>query len=405
MGQTQSPVIIIGAGLAGLACALTLQEKNQAFLLLEKSDQVGGRIRTFKSSSGFLLDHGFQVLLTSYPELKNFINLEKLDLKYFHSGALIYTPQKLRLLANPMVHPSHLLKESFSQLVSLKDKALVLKLVLQCHTQNSDHLSKISTMEYLKRFGFSDSFIELFWRPFLAGVFLDGDLETDSAYFLFLLKNFSSGRVAVPRLGMQQIPLQMQNKIPSASIRLNASVTSYSKNEVLLQNGESLTAKAVVLAYDSSHTEKDQHTKNKFNSVVNYYFSTPEDLNWDKWLMLVPPQYGFKINNVSVMSNVSQAYSIEGQHLISVSLLGLEDPGEERVIEELKKIAGFDLQLKFVDKYIIQKALPKKFSKNQTHVEDGIYHCGDYLSSPSINGALQSGRMTAEKIISQFAGV
>lgn len=404
MGPTQSPVIIIGAGLAGLACAITLQQKKQPYLLLEKSDQVGGRIRTFKSSSGFILDHGFQVLLTSYPELKHFINLEKLELKYFDSGALIYTPEQLRLLANPMVHPSHLLNESFSQLVSLKDKALVLKLVMQSHTQNTESLAPISTMEFLKKFGFSEHFIELFWRPFLAGVFLDADLETDSAYFLFLLKNFSTGRVAVPRLGMQQIPLQMQSQIPQPNIRFNTHVQSYSQNEVVLQSGEILKAKAVVLAYDPKPQDEDQHTKDKFNSVVNYYFSTGDVLNWDKWLLLVPPQYGFKINNISVMSHVSQAYSMVDEHLISVSLVGSEDPGEAQVIEELKKIAGFDLKLKYVHKYILKKALPKKFSKTHTYVEHGIFHCGDYLSSPSINGALQSGRVTAEKIILQSAG-
>jgi phytoene dehydrogenase-like protein len=124
-----SPVVIIGAGVAGLACALTLQRQGQPFTVLEKSDQVGGRIKTSVTDDQFRVDHGFQVLLTSYPELDYFLDMEELQLKNFNSGALIYTPEKTRLLANPFVHPQHLLNEAFSDFLSLKDKTLVLKLI------------------------------------------------------------------------------------------------------------------------------------------------------------------------------------------------------------------------------------------------------------------------------------
>jgi Flavin containing amine oxidoreductase len=39
------------------------------FILLEASDGVGGRVRT-DSVDGFLLDRGFQIFLTSYPECR-----------------------------------------------------------------------------------------------------------------------------------------------------------------------------------------------------------------------------------------------------------------------------------------------------------------------------------------------
>lgn len=40
-----------------------------SFVLLEASDGVGGRVRT-DEVDGFLLDRGFQIFLTSYPECK-----------------------------------------------------------------------------------------------------------------------------------------------------------------------------------------------------------------------------------------------------------------------------------------------------------------------------------------------
>lgn len=57
--------IIVGAGLAGLGCALTLQAAGRRVLVLEASDRAGGRLRT-DPLDGFLLDHG----LPGPPQLK-----------------------------------------------------------------------------------------------------------------------------------------------------------------------------------------------------------------------------------------------------------------------------------------------------------------------------------------------
>ncbi|MFZ1537589.1 MAG: FAD-dependent oxidoreductase [Chromatiaceae bacterium] len=63
----QPDVIVIGACLSGLACALTLRDQGLEPLILEAAEEVGGRVRTDRHQ-GFLLDRGFQVLQTWYPE-------------------------------------------------------------------------------------------------------------------------------------------------------------------------------------------------------------------------------------------------------------------------------------------------------------------------------------------------
>ena len=66
-------VIIIGAGLAGLACARELTEQGFDILVLEAAAAPGGRVRT-DEYQGFRLDRGFQVLQTAYPEARRLLD-------------------------------------------------------------------------------------------------------------------------------------------------------------------------------------------------------------------------------------------------------------------------------------------------------------------------------------------
>ncbi len=77
-----SDVIIVGGGLAGLCAARTLHEHGVSFQLYEAADDVGGRVRT-DEVDGFLLDRGFQVLLTAYPEAQRVLDYDTLELQPF----------------------------------------------------------------------------------------------------------------------------------------------------------------------------------------------------------------------------------------------------------------------------------------------------------------------------------
>ena len=55
-------VFIIGAGISGLIAAKTLEEKGHEVVVLEQSNEVGGRLKTI-DHNGVPLDLGFQVML------------------------------------------------------------------------------------------------------------------------------------------------------------------------------------------------------------------------------------------------------------------------------------------------------------------------------------------------------
>ena len=61
--------LVIGAGLAGLSAALTLQEAGVEVTLLDSSDRTGGRVAS-DLIDGFILDRGFQLINMNYPEIK-----------------------------------------------------------------------------------------------------------------------------------------------------------------------------------------------------------------------------------------------------------------------------------------------------------------------------------------------
>src|SRR5699024_8128925 len=86
-------VVIVGAGLAGLTCALTLEAEGVPVRVLEASDAVGGRVRT-DEVDGSLLDRGFQVLNPAYPMLRtDLVDLDALDLKPFKNAVAIRSPR------------------------------------------------------------------------------------------------------------------------------------------------------------------------------------------------------------------------------------------------------------------------------------------------------------------------
>jgi hypothetical protein len=397
--------VILGAGLSGLAAGITLNRKNVDFLILEANDQVGGRVRSKTTENGFIIDEGFQVILNSYPELSNFVDLSKLDLRLFNSGALIFNGSQLELLANPMVHPETLISSLFQQTITFKDKALVLKLIAYSKFVNEDSpVGEKATLDFLKEFGFSTDFIELFWRPFLTGIYLDSELKVGDNFFKFLMRCFSSGKVTIPEKGMQKLPELMRQSLPAESILFNRSVKNVTQNSVTLEDGEIIEARKVICAFDPSLLDST-FPKSSYNSVATYYFTSSElDIEaWRKWLILIPPKFGWAMDHMVLISSVAESYG-NGQNLLSVSVVGNKIYDMEKIKSEVNQLANKYLHLNLVASTIVKKALPQSKHQNEAFkVQEGVVYCGDRWSSPSINGALRSGRLAAEFVIEKLS--
>ena len=224
-----APGVIVGAGLAGLCCAKHLREAGQSSIVLQASDGIGGRVRTDRVE-GFLLDRGFQVLLTAYPETQRHLDYAALDLRSFVPGALVHVDGRFHRIVDPWRRPVDALMHALSPIGSLADKARVARLRHRVLRGTLDALwsrPEQSTYAALVADGFSAQMIDRFFRPFFGGVLLDPDLATSSRMFEFTFRMFALGDSAVPAAGMGRSPVSSRRRRRTApSGRIAASSRS-----------------------------------------------------------------------------------------------------------------------------------------------------------------------------------
>ena len=406
-------VIIIGAGLAGLSCARQLQAQGIPFVILEASDAVGGRIRT-DLVDGFRLDRGFQVILSSYPELKRWLDLEQLQLRPFLSGASVRYHGHFYQLADPWRRPWTALTSAFTPIGTLADKLRIARLRSQSLAgsyQDRMQDPERTTLDYLQQLGFSSQMIDTFLRPFLGGIFLDGELRTSSRMLNFVFRMFSIGDACLPQRGMQALPELLASPIPAERIRFQTKVVNVEPGTVTLQGGQQLNAANIVVAVDGPAAQLllPDMTSGRGCSVRCLYFSATRPPIREAILVLNGDGQG-PINNLCVPSNVSPYYAPAGQCLISVTVLG-DDTNESdqaletRVRTQLEQWYGPQVDAwHHLRTYRIAYALPDQASpaleppQRPVRYGDGLYVCGDHRDNASIEGAMVSGRRAAEAI-------
>ena len=406
----QTPdVIVVGAGVAGLSCALKLHQAGLSLQLLEGSEEVGGRIRT-DTVDGFLLDRGFQVLLTAYPSAQQLLSYEDLKLHRFEPGALIRYRGKFRRLSDPFRRPRHLISTALSPVASLGDKLRVMRLRRRLQRLSAADLlarPEAPTVERLRNDGFSDRIIERFFRPFLGGVFLESGLSTSSRKFEYLFKMFSSGEAVLPGAGMQAIPQQLANQLPSDCIRLNTPVQSIRPGVVQLKDGTELGAKAVVVATEAAASAKllGDAVETRSSPVRCFYFAADRPPLEEPILVLNGEGQG-PINNLCVPSQIASSYAPSGQALISATVLGEHVNHQELLVavrRQLTEWFGRDCKSwRLLSMVHLRQAIPLQThltpSPRSAERSDGVFVCGDHCDLASIQGALSSGQRAAEAV-------
>lgn len=397
------PIVIVGAGLAGLVCARHLQRSGTEIIILEASDAVGGRIRT-DVIDGFRVDRGFQVYFEGYPHASQEFSLRPLDMRAYRKGALVFDGKSLQVL-----DLSRPVTSLLSGALGFSDKLLLAKLAVST-LLSSDHGKDLSTEQFFRLYGFSDQAIKRFLRPFFGGIFLDPSLRTSSLQFQFLFQALLGGQVSTPALGIGALTQQVADEFPDQAIKLGTALTKLEPGRVILQSGEQIEAEKIVLACEPPVTAeflKEPFFQGSVSATTVYFEASTPPV--DEPIIVLNGSGRGPINLVAPLSVVSPQVAPEGKHLIAVTTFEPVDPhnGVEQIKFECERwfptrnVPGWH-HLTTVNVPFAQYRQDPGFRNERPSIATqipGVFRTGEILTSSSIDGACRAGRMTAEAVI------
>jgi len=414
----QHEVVVVGAGLAGLACAGALQRAGRQVVVLEASDGVGGRVRT-DLVDGYQLDRGFQALPVAYPAARALLDLPRLDLQPLFAGALVRVRGRFWRLGDPRRHPGALVEALRAPVGSPLDALAALRWGFGLARTPLEELLRQperSARAELAAVGLSDRAIERLWGPFFTNVLLDPALESSSRLLTLAAASFVRGGSAIPARGMGAIAEQLASALAPGTVRLGQRVVAVERRTVRLESGAELEGRAVVVAADGPSAARllpGALGAPASREVVCAYFSAPASaIPVSEPAVLLDGDGEGPASLVFVPTNLNPFAAPAGRALLSATIVGPTGPAgaDDRVlaraiVAQLRRWWGARAdQLVHLRTYRIPHALPAQLPGSLDPLErpvslgGGHFVCGDHRDTASIQGALASGLRTASAV-------
>jgi len=400
---SHTDIIILGAGPAGLACALKCQQLGREYLLIEGSNRIGGRLGSLYED-GYIFDLGFQVYNSAYVNTNRLLDLDELNLKYFKPGAAVHYGNSFQIVSDPLRDISKVFSTIFSNITTVSDKLKILSLKNSLSNYNieEDKTDDITTLRFLKQYGFSEKMIDNFFIPFFSGIFHEKTLDTSSKFFKYVFSNFNNGLASLPEKGMQVIPEQLMSKIDIERVMMEKTAINLDDgNKVIFDDGDIIKGENIILTGES--TTLAEKIKYEYNEVNTIYFTTENEIENGDYIHLYPEDD--LINNIAIPSSISSAYSNGHSHLISITILEY-DCSDIELIKKIRKrlsnyYGGEPGSYDFLRTFSISKATIKQpvghFERKKI-VKNGLIIAGEQATNGSIEGAIISGLNAADQL-------
>lgn len=403
--STDLDAVIIGAGMAGLACAHDLVRAGWSVRVVEAGDQPGGRMRSDRHD-GFVLDRGFQVLNTGYPQMRCRIRPEELDLRQLSRGFVLCGRGPMRRFTHPLdgLEPWRALASG--RLGGFEDLARFGLYSSRTAVRGARGIKSdpdVPARQALRETGCSSQFVDDVLRPFFAGVFLEDDLETSSRVLTLVWRSMLRGSASVPSTGIGAVATHLADRLPAETIAYDSPVKELTEDGVALADGRELAARRVVVAADSAgaRTLVPSLPETAANSVTTFYHAAPSAPISEPLLLV---DAASAILNTVVMSNVQPGFAPPGYALISTSVSGTPEMAEPEVRSRLAELYDTDTSgWELLERYDIPRALPRMAPPwpltRTTRLGRGRYVCGDYRATGSVQGAMASGARAAREAV------
>jgi hypothetical protein len=387
--SNSSEILIIGAGLAGMSAAITLQKAGRDVRIIESSDRPGGRV-TSDIIDGFICDRGFQLINSKYPALQSLDVIKEIDFIRAPRVIEVSLGNDRRALGDPRVAPWTALDRNTG---TIPEKLFLLRFLASDPKENQsvEDVLKTSGSVYIRAL-----------RPFLQGVFLTDPKNVDARYGQSIIKSFVTGSIGVPRKGVAELSKALALRINSLSYGVRADSL---EGKVVQTSAGEFTASTIVIATDATTATQllGLHEVPRMAGCITWYHAVANNPSGNGRLIVDGQNRGPIINSI-VMSDISSSYAPERQHLVSTTTdLGATESDVRRHLAIMWGISTHDWQL--IAKYEIPAALPIQSvgrALTQTvKVSENVFVVGDHRAVPSQQGALFSGRLAAELILNQ----
>jgi phytoene dehydrogenase-like protein len=387
MAVRSAEVLIVGAGLAGLSAALSLQAAGKDVLVVESSDRAGGRVAS-DLIDGFICDRGFQLINAKYPALQELDVIKELDFLPTPKVIEVSLGEKRHPIGDPRQAPWTVLNRETG---SISEKIALLRFIAGKAKPGQ------SIAEALRNTG---TCYDRVLRPFLQGVFLTDPENVDAIYGRTIVKSFVNGQPGVPRKGVGELPKALAKRVEN--IVYNAQVERIEKKSVKTNNG-TYTAEKILIATDATTATQLLGLTEvpRMAGCITWYHATSHNPSGTGNLVVDGQRRGPIINTV-VISDISKNYAPTGQNLISTTTdLNVTESDVRRHLAILWGTSTHGWQ--FIAKYEIPAALPihnvgRALSQGMK-INDHHFVAGDHRSVPSQQGALFSGRLAAQLIL------
>ncbi|WP_432476699.1 FAD-dependent oxidoreductase [Nocardioides sp. GXQ0305] len=405
-------VVVVGAGLAGLAAAVRLQDAGLDAVVVEVADAVGGRVRT-DVVDGFRLDRGFQLLNPAYPEAERLLDLDALDLRAFDAGLAVRRDGRTHVLGDPLRMPSTLPVDLTAPVGSVRAKGAFGTWVAGLGMGSPDTIRERpdrSLMEELRARGLDGALTDRVLRPFLSGVLGEDELASSQRMASMLLRAFARGNPSVPAAGMQAMPDQLADRLAHGTLHLRVRAAGPVRGSGVDTDAGRVDARAVVVATDPVMAfELGAVPATPMRSLTTWWFAAPEPPT-DRPLLHVDGDGGGPLANTVVMTDAAPTYGPgDGQALVAATAVGSHRDLAEVARAHAGRLYGVDpSRWELIRTDVIDGALPAhppgQPLARRVDLGDGLFVAGDHRDTPSIQGALVSGRRAADAVVRRLRG-
>ncbi|MFF4757390.1 NAD(P)/FAD-dependent oxidoreductase [Streptomyces sp. NPDC001292] len=440
----QADVVVVGAGVAGLAAAHRLTSAGVTTAVLEAAPYVGGRMSTEKVD-GFRLDRIGQMLNTSYPQLALSPGLDALVLRPFAPGVLLHSDGRhhragapahggsarsalhvVRALASaprpPVPRPSALARVSVPRpsAAPLLDgpppgrrgigAPLRLRAALGriAATPVERLLSRpeLTARQALAARGLPARTVDGFLRPLLAALLCDPDLTTSSRCADLALHSFASGRLCLPEGGAEVLPELLARTLPPGTVHTGVRATSVSTTSVTTAEHGEIRCRAVLVATDARAAAEllPGLRVPDFHPVTVVHHTTAEPPEAGGYLLLDADRGG-PVAHTSVVSRVDPSRAPAGRALVSSTVLGMPPADVETAVRRhLSRLYGTStarwetLAVHRTDE-AVPAMRPPHDPRRPVRLLAGLYVCGDHRDTSTVQGALHSAHRAAAAIL------